>query len=67
LLLFAWSEGYSPEDAGHALGYSAEQVSRAYRDFRTKQNGTWHLRVVPPNLLEDALNPEKENRTEDLA
>jgi NAD+ synthase len=53
LLLFAWNTGLSVEDTSQTLDLTSEQVSRAFRDFTSKQNTTWHLRALPPNLVEE--------------
>lgn len=53
LLLFAWNEGLSPEEASDPLGLSVDQANRAFRDFSSKHSTTWHLRSSPPNLLDD--------------
>jgi len=58
LLLYAWNEGLTADDACRALDLSVEQVDRAYRDFQSKRDTTWHLRVLPPNLVEDTLDSE---------
>jgi NAD+ synthase len=51
LLLYAWNEGLTADDACRALDLSVEQVNRAYRDFQSKRDTTWHLRVSPPSLV----------------
>ena len=53
LLLFAWNEGLSADDACGALDLTAEQVNRAFRDFQSKQKTTWHLRALPPSLVKE--------------
>jgi NAD+ synthase len=50
LLLFAWNEGLPADEVGHRLNLTVDQVDRAYRDFRSKENATWHLRQLPPSL-----------------
>jgi NAD+ synthase len=52
LLLHAWSSGLAAGDAGRALDLSLEQVERAFRDFESKRNTSWHLRELPPDLLD---------------
>ena len=59
LLLYAWTEGLSTETVGNALDLSTEQVDRAFRDFQSKWNTSWHMRVQPPHIAED--NPDKQN------
>jgi NAD+ synthase len=53
LLLFAWNEGLSTEDACRALDLTEEQVKRAFRDFESKQKTTWHMRTLPPSLVKE--------------
>ena len=53
LLLYAWNEGLTADDACRALDLSVEQVNRAYRDFQSKRDTTWHLRALPPSLVKD--------------
>jgi NAD+ synthase len=52
LLLYALDEGLEAHDVAKALGLEVGQVERAYRDFQLKQSTTWHLRALPPNLLD---------------
>ena len=52
LLLFAWNEGLATDDVCRALDLTEEQVNRAFRDFRSKQKSTWHLRALPPSLVQ---------------
>jgi len=54
LLLYAWLEGVSAGDVCAAIDLSIEQVDRAFRDFQSKQSTTWHLRALPPNMVERA-------------
>ncbi len=53
LLLYAWNEGLTADDACRALDLSVEQVDRAYRDFQSKRDTTWHLRALPPSLVKN--------------
>ncbi|HOC42273.1 MAG TPA: NAD(+) synthase [Thermoanaerobaculales bacterium] len=50
LLLYAWKAELSADDAGRELDLTAEQVTRAFRDFQSKEKSTWHLRSLPPSL-----------------
>jgi NAD+ synthase len=50
LLLYAWKAELPADDTGRQLDLTAEQVSRAFRDFRSKEKATWHLRSLPPSL-----------------
>jgi len=56
LLLFAWNEGLATDDVCRALDLTEDQVNRAFRDFRSKQKSTWHLRVMPPSLVQQHPN-----------
>lgn len=51
-LLYAWSEGVDAREVSGVLDLEVGQVERAYRDFHLKQSTTWHLRALPPNLLD---------------
>lgn len=67
LLLYAWLEGLDPDTVARDLSLEVDQVSRAYRDFQFKQATTWHLRSLPPSLLEGAGDAEphtSQDRTE---
>jgi NAD+ synthase len=47
LCLYAYNHGYSPEAAAPALGLSAEQVGRVYRDIASKRRATRYLHLAP--------------------
>ena len=47
LLLYAWENKISPEEAGKELELTTEQVKRAFRDFDSKFNATEYLRLPP--------------------
>jgi NAD+ synthase len=67
LLLYAWLDNLPSAEVGDALGLKAEQVERAYRDFQSKRNTTWHLRSLPPSLVEDSEvsgSPKGSHRSE---
>lgn len=57
MLLFAWNSGFSVDEVCCSLGYTAEQVDRAFRDFRSKWSTSWHMRALPPNLMEETTGP----------
>jgi NAD+ synthase len=57
LLLYAWNRSLPPEEVSEPLGLSVDQVNRAFRDFSSKHSTTWHLRSLPPSLLDD-VGPE---------
>ena len=50
LLLYAY-ENHVPEDqVSEILQLTPDQIKRAFRDFKAKENATWHLRQLPPTL-----------------
>jgi len=51
LLLYAWENEVSAEEAGGVLGLSRDQAQRAFRDFAAKYKATQHLRILAPSLL----------------
>lgn len=51
LLLYAFENNIAWEDISGVLGLSQEQIARIYRDFKAKEQATWHLRQLPPTLL----------------
>lgn len=61
LLLYAWNEGLSPREVSSSLGLSVDQITRAFRDFSSKHSTTWHLRSLPPNMLDD-IGPNASNQ-----
>lgn len=47
LLLYAY-ENHVPEDqVSEVLQLSPDQIKRVFKDFRSKENATWHLRQLP--------------------
>ena len=65
LLLQAWNDGLPVDDVCQALGLSEDQVTRAFRDFESKKNTSWHLRKLPSNLLQTAVNSGAENHSDE--
>lgn len=51
-LLFAFNEGLDTVDVAKMLDLEVAQVERAYRDFQLKKSTTWHLRSLPPSLVD---------------
>lgn len=47
LLLYAWEHALPAAEAAAALGITAEQAERAYRDMRSKHRTTEHMRRLP--------------------
>lgn len=46
-LLYAWENKISKKETAEALEISVDAVSRAFRDFKAKNNATAHLRHLP--------------------
>lgn len=53
LLLFAWENSIDVKRVGEVMDLSEEQVKRAFRDFAAKHRASWHLRQMPPSLIDD--------------
>jgi NAD+ synthase len=48
ILLYAY-ENHTPEkEVCEVTKLTTEQVQRVFRDFKAKENSTWHLRQMPP-------------------
>lgn len=56
LVLYAHDHEIPPEETGQALGYSADQIRRVYKDIEQKRKTTRYLHL-PPVLLGD-MAPE---------
>lgn len=52
LLLYAHERRVPPTEVSGVLRMPEEKVLRFYKDFESKSKATWHLRVMPPNLLD---------------
>lgn len=52
LLLYAYLNRIPAEHVMESLKLSKEQVERVFRDFEAKERATWHLRQMPPSLVE---------------
>ncbi|MFX0195925.1 MAG: NAD(+) synthase [Candidatus Hodarchaeota archaeon] len=50
LLLYAYENNVTSNTISKTLDLTEEQVERAFRDFRAKEQATWHLRQMPPSL-----------------
>ena len=46
-LLYAWEHSVSEEETARVMGLSEEAVTRAFRDFTSKNRATAHLREMP--------------------
>jgi len=51
LLLYAYHNNINLDDIASALDLEHDQIKRAFRDFRSKEEATWHLREMPLTLL----------------
>jgi hypothetical protein len=51
-LLYAHEQQIPLADVSRVLGMPQEKISRFYKDFEAKYKSTWHLRVTPPNLID---------------
>jgi NAD+ synthase len=52
LLLYAHEQEIPLEDVSKVLDMVPEKILRFYKDFDSKNKATWHLRAMPPNLIE---------------
>jgi len=50
LLLYAYHNTISPDDIVSVLGLDHGQIQRVFRDFKAKEDATWHLRQLPLSL-----------------
>ena len=48
LLLYAYENKLPENVICEAVKLTPEQVKRVFRDFKAKENATWHLRQMPP-------------------
>jgi NAD+ synthase len=52
LLLYAHEQQIPLTDVSNVLDMPQEKILRFYKDFDAKNKATWHLRVAPPNLID---------------
>jgi len=52
LLLYAHEQEIPLEEVSKILDMVPEKIMRFYKDFDSKNKATWHLRVMPPNLMD---------------
>lgn len=52
LLLYAHEKQVRLEDVSKVLNMPSEKILRFYKDFSGKNKATWHLRTMPPNLVD---------------
>lgn len=52
LLLYAHEKQVPLEDVSNVLNMPSKKILRFYKDFDGKSKATWHLRTMPPNLID---------------
>jgi len=52
LLLYAYEKNIPVDDIADALGLEQKQIDRVFKDFKSKEQATWHLRQMPPTIKE---------------
>jgi NAD+ synthase len=50
LLLYAYENDIPRQDVSKALSLNEQQIDRVFRDFKAKEQATWHLRMTAPAL-----------------
>ena len=50
LLLYAYANHIPEDQISDVLQLSPDQIKRVFRDFKAKENATWHLRQLPPTV-----------------
>ena len=50
LLLYAFHNNINLDDIASALDLEHHQIKRVFRDFRSKEEATWHLRQLPLSM-----------------
>jgi NAD+ synthase len=50
LLLYAYENNVPRNDISKALNLDEQQIDRVFRDFKAKEQATWHLRAIAPSL-----------------
>ncbi|MFH1335292.1 MAG: NAD(+) synthase [Candidatus Zixiibacteriota bacterium] len=51
LLLYAYENNVPKGDISKVLNLEEQQIDRVFRDFRAKEQATWHLRTAAPTVL----------------
>jgi len=59
VLLFAYENEVPAVQVSAGTGLTLEQVERIFRDFKSKERATWHLREMPPTL--EAFRQDKQD------
>jgi len=52
LLLYAYEKKVPLDEVSKVVGMEQEAILRVYKDFDSKKRATWHLRVMPLNLID---------------
>jgi len=50
LLLYAYENDVPRQDISKTLSLNEQQIDRVFRDFKAKEQATWHLRMTAPAL-----------------
>jgi NAD+ synthase len=50
LLLYAYENNVPSRNICKTLNLNEEQMARVFKDFKAKEQATWHLREMPPSL-----------------
>jgi hypothetical protein len=50
LLLYAFENDIKWEEVSLVLGLNKEQIERVFKDFKAKEQASWHLRQLAPTL-----------------
>lgn len=53
VLLYAWENNIPGERISSEVNLNEEQIKRAFRDFESKKNSSWHLRELPSSISGD--------------
>jgi NAD+ synthase len=51
LLLYAHENSISFENIARVLGLEPRQIARVFKDFKAKEQATWHLREIAPTVM----------------
>ena len=52
LLLYAYENDVPRRDISKVLSLNEQQIDRVFRDFKAKEQATWHLRMTAPALTQ---------------
>jgi NAD+ synthase len=50
LLIYAYENKVPVEEVSSTLGLTPEQIRRLFKEIKSKEEATWHLRQIPPTL-----------------